>query len=205
MKQNPGNRGSGPNKLMTQLVAEKKKTIMALCLTALMVLMWVRMLGRKTPETAGAAVTARESSDKSGANSKSLPKISFIELPRVKGRNDVLAGDFFAVDNWQEFLGDAGGKNSGGIKEVNVVSRDGLKEVIRRVAKKLKLEARELSENPYVFINNKLLSVGDKLLVRDGTDTYECEIVGIEETEVFIRCEEAEIRLKFAQVIEVVD
>jgi len=86
---------------------------------------------------------------------------------------------------------------SGG--EVNVVSRNGDEEIARRVAEKLKLEAIGLGKNPQAFINDKLLAVGDKLLVVDGADTYECEVVGIEEKMVFIRCGEAEITLRLTQ------
>jgi hypothetical protein len=174
---------------MSQLAAEKKKTVMALCLIAVMVLMWLRVFGRKTPQSAEAALmTQRANLNILGSDSEL--KISFIELPKVEGRNDVLTGDFFAADGWQNFM-------SGG--EVNVVLKDGSQEVVTRVAEKLKLEAIGLGENPQAFINNKLLSVGDKLLVRDGVNTCECEVVGIEESTVFIRCGEAEIKLKLTQ------
>ena len=88
---------------------------------------------------------------------------------------------------------------------MSVVSKDGREEVIRRVAEKLKLEAIGLGKNPQAFINDKLLSVGDKWLVKDRGDMYECEVVRIGENTVFIRCGEAEITLKLTQVIEVAD
>ena len=56
-----------------------------------------------------------------------------------------------------------------------------------------------MGKNPRVLINDKLLSVGDKLLVADGADTYEFEVVGIEEKKVSIRCSEAEITLRLTQ------
>ena len=185
MKQNVRNDGKGANRLFSRFAAEKKKGVVALCLIALMGFMWVRVLLRKTPESAEAAVGQEEVKP----NTSEL-KISFIELPEVAGRNDALTRDFFAADDWQSFM-------SGG--EVNVVSRNGDEEIARRVAKKLKLEAIGLGKNPQAFINDKLLAVGDKLLVADGVDTYECEVVGIEEKTVFIRCGEAEITLKLTQ------
>ena len=185
MKQNVRGDGKGANRVFSRLAAEKKKSIVALCLIALMGFMWVRVLLRKTPKSAEAAVGQEEV--KSGTSEL---KISFIELPEVAGRNDALTRDFFAADDWQSFM-------SGG--EVNVVSRDGDEEIIKRVAEKLKLEAIGLGKNPQAFINDKLLAVGDKLLVVDGADTYECEVVGIEEKTVSIRCGEAEITLKLTQ------
>ncbi len=187
MKQNVRNDGKGANRVFSRFAAEKKKGIVALCLIALMGFMWVRVLLRKTPESVEAAVV-----DQDMKQSNSELKISFIELPEVVGRNDVLTKDFFAVNDWQSFM-------SGG--EVNVVSRNGDEEIVKRVAEKLKLEAIGLGKNPQAFINDKLLAVGDKLLVRDGADTYECEVVGIEEKTVFIRCGEAEITLRLTQAL----
>ena len=202
MKQDVKNSGNGANRLFSKLAAEKKKGIMALCLIAVMAFMWVRVLGGKAPESAKAAPTAQ---DATANRSNSELKISFIELPKVKGRNDVLTRDFFAADGWQRFVRDGGGGNIGGAEEVSIVSGDGSEEVIRRVAEKLKLETIVLGENPQAFINDKLLSVGDKLLIRDGGNTYECEVIGIKENTVVIRYGGAEITLRIAQAIEITD
>jgi len=188
VKQNVRDNSSGPNRIMSQLAAEKKKTITALCLIGLMVFMWVKVLGGKTPQSAEATLMAQKANlDTSGVNSEL--KISFIELPKVEGRNDVLTRDFFAADGWQVMRGG----------EVNVVSKDGSEGVVTRIAKKLNLGAIGLGKNPQAFINDKLLSVGDKLLVRDGVNTYECEVIGIEENTVSVRYGEVEIQLKLAQ------
>jgi len=185
MKQNVRGDGKGANRVFSRLAAEKKKSIVALCLIALMGFMWVRVLVRKTPKSAEAAVGQEEVK----SNTSEL-KISFIELPEVAGRNDALTRDFFAADDWQSFM-------SGG--EVNVVPGDGDEEIIKRIAEIIKLEAIVLGKNPQAFINDKLLAVGDRLLVVDGVDTYEFEVVGIEEKTVFIRCGEMEITLELTQ------
>jgi hypothetical protein len=195
MKQNLRNSGNGINRIFGRLAAEKKKTIIAVCLITVMVFMWVRVLGRKGPQSANAAVVAQEVTE--GQMNSEL-KISFMELPKVEGRNDVLTRDFFAVGSWRDFMRGGEG-NSGGIEEVSVVSRKGGEETARRVAEKLKLEAIVLGENPRAFINDKLLSVGDKLFVKDGIDTYECEVAEIKENMVFIRCGEAEVTLRLTQ------
>jgi hypothetical protein len=201
MKQNVKNSGNGANGLVGRFAAEKKKTVTALCLIALMVFMWARVLSRKTPKAAAAAPGQENAAtDILGADLEL--NISFIELPKVAGRNDVLTRDFFAADGWKNFIRDEKGV---GIEEVNVVSKDGNEEVMRRVAEKLNLEAIGLDGNPQAFINGKLLSVGDTLLVRDGGKTYESEVVSIEENTVLIKCGEAEITLKLTKVIEVAD
>jgi hypothetical protein len=207
MKQNLKNGGSGGNdstgspsraksrdRIFGRLAAEKKKTAIAVCLITVMFFMWVKVLGRKGPQSASAAVVAQEVNE--GQVNSEL-KISFMELPKVEGRNDVLTRDFFAVSSWRDFM--RGGEGKSGGEEVSVVSRNGGEETARRVAEKLKLEAIVLGENPRAFINDKLLSVGDKLFVKDGTNTCECEVAKIEENMVFIRCGEAEVTLRLTQ------
>ncbi len=203
MEQNVKNTVNGANRLVGRLAAEKKKTVTALCLIALMVFMWARVLGKKIPVTA-AASQRKENVDQDVLGSNMELKISFIELPKIPGRNDVLTRDFFAANGWRNFI--RGGENPGN-KEVSVFSKDGNEEVVRRVAERLKLEAIAIGSdrNPQAFINGKLLSVGDKLVVRHGANKYECEVVGIEENVVVIKCGEAEITLKLTKVIEVTD
>ena len=201
MKKTVRSNGNGTNRIVSRLAVEKKKTVTALCLIALMVFMWARVLSKKTPETA-AAVMSQNNMNQDIMSANSETNISFIELPKVAGRNDTLRKDFFAVGDWKDFIGNKENKNL--TEDVNVVSRNN-KEVMKRVAEKLKLEAIGLDGNPQVFINSKLLSLGDTLLVRDGGNTYECEVVSIEENAVLLRCGEAEITLKMAKVIEVVE
>jgi hypothetical protein len=196
MKQNLKNGGSGGNRLFSRLAAGKKKTVIAVCLITVMVFMWVRVLGRKGPQSANAAVTAAEVTE--GQMSSKL-KISFMELPKVEGRNDVLTRDFFTVGNWRDFMRGGEGKLIDDGRRMMDDRGEGGEETARRVAEKLKLEAIVLGENPRAFINDKLLSVGDKLFVRDGIDTYECEVAEIKENMVSIRCGEAEVTLRLTQ------
>jgi hypothetical protein len=201
MRQNMHNNGNEGNRLLGRLAAQKKKAVIALCLITVMAFMWVKVLFKKAPQAAQ-AVPAAKQVDLNSQISSQL-KISFIDLPQLAGRNDVITRDFFVVNDWQEFVADRGGKNLTGIKEVNITSGDGGEEVVRRVVEKLKLEVIVLGKNPQVFINGKLLSRGDKLLIGDAAQTYECEVVGIEENAVFIRCGKAQVTLKLAKAIEV--
>jgi len=91
----------------------------------------------------------------------------------------------------------------GGEEEVGVMSKGGGE--VERVVQKLKLEAIGLGGSPQAFINNRLVSIGDELVVRDGTTRYEFEVVGIEERTVLVRCGEAEIELKLEQGLKVAD
>jgi len=197
MRQNARNSGNVANRLFNQLAVQKKKTVLALCLITLMAFMWIRVLTRKAPQAAKAGLLAGQMN----VETQSEPelKISFIELPQAAGRNDVITRDFFDSDGWQDFV-DGQGRKSTGVEEVDIISKEGDQEVIRRVAEKLNLEAIVLSENPQAFINDKLLSVGDKTFVGDGTNRYECEVVEIKESTVVMRCRESRITLKLTQV-----
>ncbi len=201
MRKKKINTGKKANKLVVQLAADKKKAALAMCLVAVMAIMWVRVLGNKGPQAAKAKSTTKQ--DNSNNQAEPQLNISFTELPKVQGRNDVITKDFFASNGWRNFTKKR--ENITGVKEVSVVSTNGDQDVIAEVAKKLKLDAIVLSENPQAFINNKLLSAGDKLLVKDRNDIYEFEVVKIEENLVFIRCAQAQITLKFMPTIEVSD
>jgi len=203
MKLNVANTANTTNRLLARLMAERKKTVLAFCLIAVMAFMWVKVLSRKAPNAVQATLMTQQENLNDQANSQL--KISFIELPKVTGRNDVITRDFFDSDSWRGFIKDREEKNLVGYKEVGVTSNDDSKEVLIKIAGKLKLEAIELGENPRAFINSRLLSVGDKFHLKDGLDSYECEVVRIEQNLVLLRCSEVEITLRLATAIEVAD
>jgi len=123
------NRGGRAYGLIGQLTADKKKTVVASCLIAVMSIMWVRVLTKQAPETAEAALVI-EQLNAEGTSDQKL-NVSFIELPKVAGRNDVVTRDFFASKGWRHFEGEKE-RNLAVIEEVNIVSKNGNEEVIRK-------------------------------------------------------------------------
>ena len=120
------------------MAAEKKKAVLALCLISLMAFMWIKVLTKTSPQAAKAELIAELIME---TQSEPELEISFIELPRVAGRNDMVTRDFFASDGWQNFVGGRGPK-SVAVEEIDIVSKNDDQEVIRRkVADNLKLEA----------------------------------------------------------------
>ena len=201
MRQRAANQCRLAKGMFRPLAAEKKKAVAALCLIVVMAIMWIKVLTNNGPETTNAAITAEHLIVKD--TSAQELNVSFVELPQVPGRNDVITRDFFASNEWRSFKGEKK-RNLAVIEEVNVVSKDGNEEVIRKVAEKLKLEAIVvLSNKPRAFINNKVISMGDKVLIRDGIETYECEVIEIKENIVVIECGEAEVTLKLTQTLMV--
>ena len=198
MRQNVRNTPNVGNRLIGHAVTEKKKTVMAVCLIALMVFMWARVLTRTAPSAAEGAIIS--DLPEQGSNSKLMSRISYIELPKVVGRHDLITRNFFTSNGWQAFEGKK--TNIVSIEEVNLIPGDGNEKAIRKVVEMIKLEAIVIGENAKAFINDKVLSAGDKLSLSDGIDRFECEVVVIEEDAVIIRCREAEVKLKLRQVIE---
>lgn len=197
MRNHLRNHNKGTKRLVSQIRAEKKKTVLAVSLVTIMAFMWIRVFFRKPPAAEGAVAMEQTSR---ASESKPVLNVSFIELPKVAGRHDIVKRNFFASNNWQNFDGKK--TNVVSIEEVNVAPGDGSAKLIRKVVEKIKLEAIVMGENAKAFINDKVLSAGDELLISDGIDIYECEVVVIEENAVVIRCGEAEVRLKLRQVNE---
>lgn len=187
----------GVDSLFGRLAAGKKKSITAICLIMVMVFMWSRVLINKKVQSADASIVTGETA---GTGSKEGSKISFVEPPSVKGRNDVLTRDSFAVDNWTDFVRTQGG-GYGSDGKGNITSNGN--EAIGGIAEKMKLEVIEVDKVPRAFINGRLLSEGDKFLVEYGDGNCECKVIKIERNTVTVKCGESEVRLNLAQEVEI--
>jgi hypothetical protein len=201
MRINVRNSISGANGFVGRLASDKKKIVFTISLVALMAFMWFRVFTRKAPESTQAA----EASGQLEQQGRTTPKlkISFVELPEVAGRNDVITRDFFSSNGWKNFV-DVG-ETQKVVTEVNIVSGDGEEIVMKKIADKLKLEAIMTSENPRAFVNDRVLSVGDTLLIGEGAKTYECNVVKIEGNTVVIGWKQSTITLKIQQVTKPAD
>ena len=198
MRSNSRNNNKEISSIVGHLTAEKKKTVMAFCLIALMGFMWIKVFTGKNSSTANAEQMKNLTENNSQSDTQS--KVSYVDLPEIEGRNDVITRDFFSSNGWKNFVDTD--RNVVVTKEVNVVPGDGTEKVIRKIADNLKLEAFVMGDNPRAYINDKILSVGDKLLVSDGNEKYECEVITIENNSVVMRCGKAEVTLKLKQIIE---
>ncbi len=180
--------------VFSRLTVDKKKSVAALCLIGLMVFMWVRVLTRK-PEGAQAGQAGPVIND-SVSSSEAILKVSFVDLPRIEGRHDVLARDFFASNDWRYFLR---GSNPGGI----IVS-NGSDELARRIAATLQFDAilADSEGRNQVSINDALYSVGETIEIKQGGEVYEYEVIEIEDNRVLMRFRETQIELKLIQTNE---
>jgi putative NIF3 family GTP cyclohydrolase 1 type 2 len=184
MKETITNSWQNVGSLMGRLTAQKKKIAVAVFLIFVMGFMWLKVL-LKVPNSVAADVV-------DGTVRQSQSKLIYVPLPVVPKRNDTLIRDFFTIGD-------------GFIKDkavVNVVSSPENEELTRRIAAKLKLEAIVLGESPQAFINDVLVSQGDKFVVEEADRKYEFVVVKIGQDTVFIRCQSAEITLKLAPAVE---
>ena len=169
---------------------EKKKAVVASALIVVMIFMWGRLFAGKGPKkTIAAAVAAKTIPNQKQGNTET--EMPLVELPKIKGRNDVLARDFFAVGT--DGLND---------DNVDIITINSNEEIAKKITNKMELEVIEAGRYPRAFINNKLLAVGDKLIITDKLEKYECKITAIKNNRVFIKCGEIEIVLKLAHAIE---
>ena len=203
MYQQAGNNMNIVRRIGRYFALEKGKSMVASCLIGLMILMWVRVFAKKhSPGTAEAALTAQaESSSGRGRNEV---KIRFIKLPEIKGRNDVLSRDFFAVEGWENLIKDADVNNTNKVEEVNVIVEDDSEQgrrrkAVLRLARQLKLDVIALGKRPEAFIENTLVSVGDKLQVEDKGRLYEFDVIEIGENEVVLTCQGVRLEIKMLQ------
>ncbi len=179
-----------------------KKTAMACTLVLIMLFMWMRVfLGqRPTAATATAQAPATETAP------RRLPvKVQRRELPKIPGRHDTLSRDFFTMKDPACFGRNPARRSAGTETEVPVVSTPSVAEVIHRVARTMKLEAVSRTESPRIFINDQLLEVGSRFPVKDGTQSYEFEVLKIDGDSVLVGCNGVQLTLKLASSLEVVN
>jgi hypothetical protein len=175
------------------------KTAVAGVLILILLFMWIRVFVGHRP----AAATGAPQSQPAEA-AKPPVRITRIELPRIAGRHDSLQEDFFIRHDHTDARRNPAGRDTGTDEEVSVTSSRIAQEVIQRVARTLKLEAVLWSEDPRAFINDQLLRVGGKLIVKDGPVFLEFEVLRIHVNSVLVECGGLQLTLELAQFLEVV-
>jgi hypothetical protein len=189
-------------RILGRLGLSGKKTAVACGLLGIMLFMWVRVFVGHRPAAAGAVAP---SAPTAVAPHKGPVKVKLVELPKLPGRHEAIKEDFFTPKDRAYFRRNAAGRNTGTDKEVPVVSSNYAQEVIQRLTQTMKLEAVLWSESPRAFINDQLLSVGNKVTVKSGADLFEIEVLQIYVDSVLVRCEGIQLTLELAQELEIVN
>jgi hypothetical protein len=199
-----GNNRIGPlNQVLGRVMADRKKSVLAIALVTVMVVMWGRVLTGRKPKPAAATTVPQQ---EKVSESEPRMKVRFTELPRIEGRNDCISRDFFSAEALTGFRrDDATSRRTSTDPEVRNVSSGPVQEVVAKVAQRLKLEAVLWSENPKAFVNDQLLQVGDTLTLKDGTTSYVFEVLRIQTDSVLVGCSGRQLTLKIAQSHDVSD
>ncbi len=180
--------------MLDHMIGDRKKTVLAAGLVAIMIIMWVRVLTGKKPNTTAA------SSEPQAAEAAAPPppvKLRFIELPKIEGRHDCIRRDFFSADALPGIRRNSTSQSTGTDTEVHVGTNHQMQEVVTRAAQKLRLEA--VLEGPRAFIDDRLVGVGETLSVTDGAATYVFEVLRIRDDSVLVGCNEKKVTLKLTQ------
>jgi hypothetical protein len=173
-------------RILDRLVVGGKRTAVALGLLGVMAVMWVRVLTGHKP---GAAAAAGEPTAQVTPQPESPPKIRWIELPKVMGRNDFICRDFFTMQERACFQPKGSARAPSTDPEVRVITTNHAQEVVHRVVQKRKLRLEAVlhwNVDPQVFLNDRLMRVGDKFTVKDETDSVEFEVLRIYENSVLV-------------------
>lgn len=179
------------SRVFGQLVADRKKTILAAGLLAIMAIMWGRVLTGKKTQPASAASDQPEASEK--AETPAV-KLHFFELPVIEGRNDRIGRDVFSADALSGFRRESTSQGTGTDTEVRAGTTQQIQEVVDRVAKRVTLVVA--SEGNYAYIDDQLVGVGKTFSVTEGETTYVFEVVRIQDDSVLVRCNGREFQLK---------
>lgn len=177
--------------LLHGLPVSKGKLIIAAALITIMAFMWLRLLlfNKSRDTVAGVAVVSTVNTQDKEKTTKPSPELTYIELPFVLGRHDVLTNDMFHPANWQAFktVDDTQNSGSGGLNR----DKDTLTaEDIRKIDSLVTLDAIIAEGGKRAreaFINGKLVSVGSKVAVEYDKRSVELTVTEIYRNKVVLR------------------
>ena len=192
--------GVRPSSRIMGLFADSRKTVLACSLVAVMAVMWVRVLIGHKPSSAGAAPAQTQAAKTE--RSERTARVQMVEVSRIPGRNDSIDRDCFDMQGRTQFQKSVAVPNTGTDTEVPVVSPNHDEEV-KQVAQTLKLEAVLLNDAPLAFLNDRLVQAGDTFTVERGTSVFEFEVLRINEDSVLVECNDIQLTLQLAQVVDV--
>ncbi len=190
--------------LLRKLPVPKGKIIVALALVTVMGAMWLRLLLRDKgagagPSVAGAAVVSENGVG--AVDGKTVDSISYIELPVIEGRNDVLTRDIFTMTNWGAFEPAEGVVISKGGGDPDI-GRAITSDDITKLESLIKLDgiiASDDSAMPEAFIDSKLVSIGSKVAVEYNNRLLELVVTEIHKNRVVLRWEKFTLNVKMPQ------
>ena len=185
------------------------KTMAMVVLLAVMGILWGRVLlsGEKGPAVASAQDAAVMQPMAQTGQSDGALTLKAVTLPRMPGRNDMISHDPFSADRWTAF--GLEGSQTNEHSDVSVDSAEDAEKMhqsrLEKIAQRLKLEAviQDADGNPFqAFVDDKILSAGSTLTVKEGPDQYELTLEKISKKEVLFTWNKISVVLKMAETFE---
>jgi len=168
--------------LAAKASAEKSKLLIAIALITVMAFMWIKVFSGKSTVTNAAAGTAHIAQKAAVQRT-----ITYVELPVVAGRNDMLKRNVFDCSTF----GPSAVAGGGGMGRHRTN--------IEKIAKTIKLGAVITGENPAAFIDSQLVSVGSVLPLKCDGQLYEFAVTEITETTALLSWKDFNITVRMAQ------
>lgn len=193
---------SAKNTMSVGVQGVEPKTIAAVVLAGLMLVLWGRALMRKGPAAAMAAAPVAAVSQKDSGNTR--VQIQPLELTAIPGRHDTIAADCFKTDRWTAFqwTNPAPVADNAATDESNrIQSKPGLS--LDTVAKAFALEAiikNNQAQPEKACINGAVVSVGSELRAKTQNEIILVTVEAIESNRVVLKWQNDAVELKMPEV-----
>ena len=169
-----------------RMAAEKKKAIIAISLILVMAVLWIKNFTKKdSVQDAQALSLTQQNADELSREMK----FSYTQLPQIQGRHNVLTRDIFASNNWKGFRRE--GQLADDYWSAQTLTGIGNEagDIIENAVKEMTLGAIVPEPDRQAFIENKLLSLGQKFIFKYKHNSYEFKVLKIHEDKVELECE----------------
>ena len=176
------------------------KIILAVVLIGVMGFLWIRVFLRGKPAAASAKPTTSKASQAAAAKSTPPVRLSYAPLAVVPGRQDRLARDLFSVPDtavfpWQQ-------KPAQAEQPSTVTSiEDPWDKQIRPFMERIVVDAigTDPKGTAQAFIQDRFLSVGDMLPLKQGQQQYELKVKQIRSNAVVLEWQDHTVTLKMSE------
>jgi hypothetical protein len=178
------------------------KNLAAVALISVMAILWGRVLlsGKSGP----AAAAAQElNTPETVKTPPAAPlRMSPVELDRLQGRHDTLSGDMFCNDFWSAFKADEKLLETPALEQTQ---EDRHRANLEKIVRAFKLEAiiRDADGMPsQAFVNDKILTVGSVLTVKEGPEQYALVLMKISDNEVLFDWNDIAVTKKMTEMVD---
>lgn len=178
---NPNVQKTGAGKM----TAEKKKAVIALALILIMASLWIKNVMKKNSVRDAQALLMTQQNTAAPEE----PEFSYIQLPQIENRHDVITRNIFVPNKWKGFRreGDLG-NDYWTAQALGNGDGDGLNS-IERVVKEMSLGAIVLGEKPRAFIEGKMVSAGQEFTFKYSHQSYEFKVLEVYDDKVELECD----------------